>query len=232
MTNRDYIRGYFRDRAVAFPYFYTSRPLLPIEAYIVKQIPRNGKVLDLCCGGGEVSLAMAKRGIDVVGVDNVPEMCELCMGLFVGKGYSGHFHVAEATSLPYDDCSFSFVVCTGNSLNSMDNETAELTIQEATRVVKPDGVLYFTVLNPLGLRNILAVIKGIVQHAPRRGFYYHSNYGLSPSDQKIPRGLSFLISPHRLKRYMKNAGLEYESMRWRIGFVADHLLLTCRKVAR
>ncbi len=77
MNSKEFIHDYFRERSIAFPAFYTSRPLLPIEQFIVDQIPAESNVLDLCCGGGEMSLAIAKQGATVTGVDNVVEMCYL-----------------------------------------------------------------------------------------------------------------------------------------------------------
>ena len=229
MDTKEYIKGYFKERAVAFPDFYKKRPLLPIEAYIVSRVQPSDTVLDLCCGGGEVSLAIAQKGTTVTGIDNVPDMCCLCQELFTEKKQTGYFHVGDATRLPFNDSIFSCVVCTGNSLNSMSNQDAEKTILEAARVTKPDGILYLTVLNPMSIRNLLAVARGILQRAPAWGFYYRSSYGLQVDVKEAPRGMSFLIPPLRIKRYLRNAGLEYESSRWDTGFTASHLLLTCRK---
>jgi SAM-dependent methyltransferase len=229
MDTKEFIRGYFRDRAVAFPEFYKRRPLLPIEARIVELVPPDANVLDLCCGGGEVALAMAKKGATVTGVDNVVEMRNLCQDLFAEERQKGSFHLEDATKLPFGDCSFSHVVCAGNSLNSMNNEDARLTIKEAVRVTEFGGVLLLTVLNPASVHNLLAVARGVLQQAPAWGFYYHSNYGLQVKAKDAPRGMSFLIPPYRMRRYLREAGLVWKASRWDIGFSANHLLLICCK---
>ncbi len=229
MNSKEFIHDYFRKRSVAFPDFYTSRPLLPVEQFIVDQIPAGSNVLDLCCGGGETSLAIAKRGACVTGVDYVDQMCHLCRELFAKEKQVGFFYNNDATDLHFPDASFSCVVCAGSSLNSMTNEDARLTIREIARVVKPGGMVYLAILNPHGLRNLLAVARGLVQGAPRWGFYYRSRYGIDAAGQEIPRGLSFLLSAGRLKQYMREAGLQYQVSNWNIGLAASHWLVTARK---
>ena len=229
MNSKDFIHDYFRARSVAFPYFYTSRPLLPVEQFIVDQIPAGSDVLDLCCGGGETSLAIAKRGTTVTGVDYVVQMCHLCRGLFAKEGYAGTFLNFDATNLAFPAASFSHVVCAGSSLNSMTNEDARLTIREIARVVKPGGTVYLAILNPRGLRNLLAAVRGLVQGAPRWGFYYRSGYGIDAEGREIPRGLSFLLSQGKLEQYMREAGLRYQVSNWNIGLAASHWLVTARK---
>ncbi len=229
MSSKEFIHDYFRERSIAFPDFYTSRPLLPVEQFIVDQIPAGSNVLDLCCGGGEMSLAIAKRGATVTGVDYVAQMCDLCVDLFDWQGYDGTFLIEDATDLPFPDATFSHVVCAGSSLNSMPNEDARLTIQEIARVVKPGGTVYLAILNPHGLRNLVAVARGLVQGAPRWGFYYRSGYGIDAEGKEIPRGLSFLLSAGRLGQYMREAGLRYQVSNWNIGLVASHWLVTAQK---
>lgn len=230
MNSKGFIHDYFRDRATAFPAFYTSRPLLPVEQFIVDQIPAGSDVLDLCCGGGETSLALAKRGATVTGVDYVVQMCYLSQNLFAKEGYKGTFLIEDATDLRFNNGSFSNVVCAGSSLNSMPNEDARLTIREIARVVKPGGTVYLAILNPRGLRNLAAAARGLVQGAPRWGFYYRSGYGIDAEGKEIPRGLSFLLSSGRLKRYMWEAGLRYSVSNWNIGFAASHWLVTAQKL--
>ncbi|KKM05136.1 hypothetical protein LCGC14_1757160 [marine sediment metagenome] len=230
MDSKAFIHDYFRERSIAFPDFYTSRPLLPIEQFIVGQIPAGSNVLDLCCGGGETSLALAKQGATVTGVDYVDEMCYLCRALFAEEGRTGTFVNQDATDLLFADESFSHVVCAGSSLNSMTNEDARLTIREIARVVKLGGTVYLAILNPHGLRNLAAAARGLAQGAPRRGFYYRSEYGIDAMGLEIPRGLSFLLSAGKLKRYMREAGLHYRISNWNIGLAASHWLVTARKL--
>jgi SAM-dependent methyltransferase len=233
ISSKEYIKGYFRERAIAFPDFYSRRPLLPIEAWIVDQIPPNSKVLDLCCGGGEIASAMAEKGATVTGVDYVPEMIELATKLFEEWKLPGLFEVGDATNLPFADSTFSHVVCAGSSLNSMNNEDARLTMLEAARVVEPGGFVYHAILNPISLRSIAAVGKGILQRAPMWAFYSQNRYGIQPGEDELPRGMFYVINPLRMSRYKRETGLAYKSMRWDIGFMgckASMTLLIGRKV--
>ena len=183
------------------------------------QIPSNSVVLDLCCGGGEIACAMAEKGATVTGIDYVPEMIELASSLFGEKGLSGLFNVGDATNLLLGDNSFSHVVCAGSSLNSMTNEDARLTMLEVTRVLRPGGVVYYGILNPISLRSIAAVGKGILQGAPRWAFYSQNKYGIKPGDTELPKGMFYVINPFRMERYKKETGLVYREMYWNIGFL-------------
>jgi len=223
--NENYIKDYFKERVAAFPEYYKRTPLLPMDLYIVDQIPSGASVLDMCCGGGAMALALAKKGVMVTGVDYVPEMIERCKDLFAEDGCKGTFLAMDARHTRYKNAVFSHVTCTGNSLNCMENETARQVIREIARVLKPDGTIYLTILNPRSIRNLLGVVKGKIQQAPAGGAYYKSSYGLSPDGKKIPRGLSFHISLPKMERYLREAGLVHESMHWK----SNRLLLMCRK---
>ena len=41
-------------------------------SWLAEQLPAQGAVLDLCCGGGEAALALAQRGLAVTGLDVAP----------------------------------------------------------------------------------------------------------------------------------------------------------------
>lgn len=226
MTSKDYIRRYFKERAIAFPDFYTRRPLLPIESYIVSQIPSGSRVLDLCCGGGEIALAVAKRQSAVTGVDYVPEMIDLAIQRFQEEHLAGLFEVEDATTLPFSSCRFTHVICAGSSLNSMTNEDAGRAMLEAARVLTVGGTAYFAILNPLSLRSIAAVGKGRLQRAPAWAFYSQNSYGLQLGEEELPRGMFYVIPPWKLRGYMKETGLRYKSMRWDIGFLGSQASFT------
>ena len=227
MTSRGYIREYFRQRAIKFPDFYSKRPLLPIESYIVDQIPQgDSNVLDLCCGGGEIALATVKRGATVTGIDYVWEMVELAVRLFREEGYSGSFYTGDATALPPSfGASFTHVICAGSSLNSMTNEDARLVMLEVARVLKPGGTVYYGILNPVSLRSVAAVGKGILQRAPIWSFYSRNRYGIE-ADGQVPRGMFYVIPPWKMRRYMKETGLMYRSENWNIGFMGYQAAMT------
>lgn len=226
VNSKAYIADYFRKRVIRFPDFYSRRPLLPIEQWIVDQIPPGSNVLDLCCGGGETSVAMAERDARITGIDNVYEMCDLCRTIFQEKGYDGRFFVGDAIHLPFDDAEFTHVVCSGSSLNSMTNEDARLTMLEAARVLQPGGTVYFAILNPRSIRSVAAIVKGMFQRAPIWAFYSRNSYGVEPGEEELPRGMFYVIPSRKMKRYMADTGLTYRVSDWNIGFLGYQASMT------
>jgi SAM-dependent methyltransferase len=103
--------------------------------------PRD-TLLDIGCGTGAVTAALARNGIDATGVDVVPEFID-----FARETYpAASFHVAEAENLPFPAESFTFA-----TLASVLEHVREwrLTLAEAARVLIPGGVLYLNTSNRL-----------------------------------------------------------------------------------
>jgi len=104
---------------------------------------RSGsKILDLGCGNGSLMDAMLKaRGVeecDVHGLDFSSRSIE-----YARENYAGTFSVADMTvKLPYDDDTFDAVCCISSLFYLPDMETVVGVMDEASRVVKPGGVIY------------------------------------------------------------------------------------------
>ena len=46
----------------------------PLESLVLKGVPAGGRILDLCCGTGQLAADLVKRGFRVTGVDGSSEM--------------------------------------------------------------------------------------------------------------------------------------------------------------
>lgn len=91
------------------------------------------RALDCACGTGEVALALAAAGADVVGTD----VCEPMLVQARKKG-SVRFETADVQALPYDDATFDVVTIAWGIRNVSD---PQLAIKEMARVLKPGGRL-------------------------------------------------------------------------------------------
>ena len=100
--------------------------------------PRGLRWIDVCCGSGVVSEAIAEYGApaSVVGVDVSPEQINFARQLRARSNVS--FEMAEATSLPFADASFDVAV-SGLGLNYIPNPMRGL--EELRRVVRPGGTI-------------------------------------------------------------------------------------------
>jgi demethylmenaquinone methyltransferase/2-methoxy-6-polyprenyl-1,4-benzoquinol methylase len=105
------------------------------------------RALDLCCGTGDVALALAQRGLDVVGLDFSEPMLAVARKRLAsrpgGPGAGGataglQFISGDAQQIPFPDETFDLVTISYGLRNLAD---WELGLREMRRVAKPGGRL-------------------------------------------------------------------------------------------
>jgi len=101
----------------------------------VEQVVRNGdRVLDACCGTGDLAIAARARGADVVGLDFSEAMLERAGA----KSTEIEWVRGDVLALPFDDASFD-AVTVGFGVRNVDDLDAGL--RELRRVLRPAGRL-------------------------------------------------------------------------------------------
>lgn len=124
----------------------------------------SARVLDVGCGAGLLSNYLAVAGLEVHGLDASQD--SLSVAERHDETRRVQYRVGDALALPYADASFD-VVCAMDFLEHVE-EPAKV-VQEASRVLRPNGMFFFHTFN----RNFLAwlvVIKGLewfVKNTPR-----------------------------------------------------------------
>jgi ubiquinone/menaquinone biosynthesis methyltransferase len=103
--------------------------------------PRPGdRALDVCCGTGDVSFALAAAGADVTGFDFSQPMLDVAARRSAGGALPNppRFLQGDALQLPFPDAAFSLVTISYGlrNLASFERGTAEL-----VRVLQPGGRL-------------------------------------------------------------------------------------------
>ncbi len=97
--------------------------------------PRKMRVLDLCCGTGDVAQAFARAGCRVAGADFCRPMLERARARCRGPV----FVLGDAQGLPFEDASFDVVSCAFGIRNVEDPLRA---LAEARRVLRPGGRIH------------------------------------------------------------------------------------------
>jgi demethylmenaquinone methyltransferase/2-methoxy-6-polyprenyl-1,4-benzoquinol methylase len=102
------------------------------------QIKATDRALDLCCGTGDVALALAQQGVETTGLDFSPQMLEVA-ALRSRKSKAGsqnnpRFIQGDAQQLPFSNGSFD-VVTVGYGLRNLTSW--ERGLDEMHRVAKP-----------------------------------------------------------------------------------------------
>jgi len=121
---------------------YQSKVILPNVLRLMA--PKKGeRILDLACGQGFFSHAMAAEGAHVTGVDVAPELID------IARTHSMHnqeFYVSSADNLKaFKDKTFDSAVCV---LAIQNIEKMGLAFKEASRVLKPKGRFVIVLNHP------------------------------------------------------------------------------------
>jgi len=105
------------------------------------------RALDVCCGTGDLALALARRGAETVGLDFTQSMLEvaaargqadLAQGRLPTGGRPPHFVCGDAQRLPFPDGVFD-IVTVGYGLRNL--ASWETGLAEMRRVARPGGRL-------------------------------------------------------------------------------------------
>jgi ubiquinone/menaquinone biosynthesis C-methylase UbiE len=119
------------------------------------------KVLDVAAGNGNVSLAAARRGCDVVATDYVPALLERARERAAAERLDLELREADAEALPFQECSFDVVVSTFGVMFTPDQDRAAA---ELIRVCRHGGRIGLANWTPEGF--IGQVFKAIGRHLP------------------------------------------------------------------
>ncbi len=114
-----------------------------------------GRVLDLCCGFGRHSLALAEAGVDVFGIDLSPQLLERARDLAGAAPLEGRLGRADARRLPFQDGTFDALVNLFSSFGYFGEEGDGRVLDEIARVVRPGGRVVLDLMNPDRIRAAL-----------------------------------------------------------------------------
>jgi SAM-dependent methyltransferase len=190
------------------------------------------QVLDLMCGTAEVSLALARLGHPVVGIDRSAAM--LAVGkerLEAAADYPARnlsLVQGDACAIPVPHGRFEFVLVGGNgSFNHLDRDQAVVALAEMIRVLRPGGGLGLELINPFLLSQIDArrVLKPLRPVPPDTWLEMHvaNRYDAAAGQFQIQQTVryelagdrgewaeSFILhawAPDQLRAFLEAAGL-------------------------
>jgi len=143
----------YDDRTV-YSRTYQERARRAIDYLKLTELPSQTPVLEVGCGPGVITTAMAQKGFLVSAIDVVPEMVERTLAKARQAGLDSlvSARVGNIGSLPFGDATFEVAIVIGVSewLVSLTRP-----LQEVWRVLKPGGHLIISADNSWTLHEIL-----------------------------------------------------------------------------
>ncbi len=144
-------------------------------------------ILDIGCGAGFLSNALAQAGHRVTGIDLSATSLQVAEKRDLTK--TVRYLQLDAFALPFPDQSFD-VVCAMDFLEHV--EMPGQIVREAARLLRPGGLFFFHTFNrnPLSWLIVIKAVEWCVPNTPANMHLY-----------------SFFIKPSELKKWCSEAGL-------------------------
>jgi len=139
--------AYQRRREAGQPGWETATALqenlaLLESVFSAPHFPQKGRLLELGCGAGDLSLWTAQRGFQVQGVDISPIAIAWANEKAAAQKLSAHFQVGNVLDLNiFADGSFD-VVLDGRCLHCIIGPDRAQLLRETRRVLKPGGIFH------------------------------------------------------------------------------------------
>jgi ubiquinone/menaquinone biosynthesis C-methylase UbiE len=133
-------KGMGMEGSTARWYDRTTRKDMPefkaLALRIAAMVPPGGAVLEVAPGPGFLSIELAKRGLQVRGIDISKTFVQIAQNNAAAEGVQAQFQLGNAAALPVEDGSVDFVVCRAAFKNFSEPVKA---LSEMRRVLRPGG---------------------------------------------------------------------------------------------
>lgn len=139
------------ERYLQMPFTQGTAQEVEFLADLLKLTPKH-RIIDVACGPGRHSVALARRGFKVVGVDISDKLLGIARRTAELEAVPVEFVKADAREIPYtDEFDAALCLCEGAfGLLETDSEN-ERVLNSIFRSLKPGGKLVVTALNLLRL---------------------------------------------------------------------------------
>lgn len=154
--------------------FKTLHQINPVRLdYIARHIPlNNSEVLDIGCGGGILSEAMAKQGADVTAIDASEENIAIASTHAAKNQLEINYQISLAEAFAEkNEAKFDLITCMELLEHVPEPDSI---IQACSKMIKPGGHVMFSTINRNIKAYMLAVLTGeyLLQLLPKGTHQY------------------------------------------------------------
>jgi ubiquinone/menaquinone biosynthesis C-methylase UbiE len=154
------------------------------EADVMSRYHINtGRMLAMGTGRGREAIAIARRGVTVVGVEINPIAVQEAQRFAIASGIPARFHRANFTALPYVDASFDFALIATTMYSAIPGTAArQAWLTRVGRLLKPGGFVIVSfereLAPPSRTRTISKPLNAVLHKLPgaNRGYRIGDSY--------------------------------------------------------
>lgn len=177
--------------------FKTLHDINPLRLQFIQQYAdlAGKRIVDVGCGGGILTEGLAKHGADALGIDLSEDLIDVADLHGLETGINAHYQKISVEDLAEQQPeSFDHVTCMEMLEHVPD---AGSIISACAKLVKPDGMVFFSTLNrhPKAYLLAIAAAEYVLQMLPKGTHDYKT-----------------FIKPSELSQSARAAGLESQSM--------------------
>lgn len=169
------------------------------KEFLLKNIPRNAKVLDIGSGFGRVLEVLSPKVKEIIGIDNDKEAVEKSKEFNQGKK-NVKIILADAENLKFGDEEFDVVTCLGGTPSNF-GKTRDKIYSEIKRVLNKDGLFFCSVYNEDALEERLTYYEK----------YYPNKYIVNKKTGYVEvfgKFVSEQFSKEQIKKILEENGFE------------------------
>ncbi|MDL2357615.1 MAG: class I SAM-dependent methyltransferase [Pseudomonadota bacterium] len=157
------LKARLKETWMAGDYGHFAQYLAPgaLDYFSRLDIKPGTRVLDLCCGAGQIAIPAARAGAEATGIDIADNLIEQARQRAADAGVAVRFEVADAEQLPFADAAFDLVV---SLIGAMFAPRPERVVAEMIRVCRPGGRIAMANWTPEG--HVGQMFRVLAKHVP------------------------------------------------------------------
>ena len=177
----------------------------------------TGRMLVLGSGLGRESIAIAQRGVTVVGVDTNYRAVRTAVQFARTKGVQAHFSVASFLELPFAGANFDFVLLTDVMYSAIPDPSVRQTWLTGLRhILKPNGLVILSFearQEPTRLKPIYGRLNAVLVKLPGANKAYRSGDAYTHG-----HFIHFFQNEDEVRNELLGARVTIQELNWAQGF--------------